>query len=217
MRRTSLNCCLALLVSYALPFQAQITPLNTARPNEFYFPQNIYYAEATATSATIEVSFIPGNRSWSGIVGFSTEAGTAQEGVDYTAVEGTLSWDGPALRNIEIPLNPTPSPEERTIKLALHAVESNCVLSRPEATLVIPATPPTLNIAAGASGIQLSWPAAYVDYLVETATDSAPANWLPVPSAPTQTGDQWVVTFPPDHENRLFRLRRSEVVLATAP
>jgi hypothetical protein len=72
--------CAAFLGSVTLT--AKITP-----PNEFYFTSDVYYVEKNATTATVEVAFVPGSRGYSGSVHYTT-------GSDGSRVTKMLSFSG---------------------------------------------------------------------------------------------------------------------------
>lgn len=203
---------LTVILGSVVSLAAQIVPYDTTGPNDYYFSREVYYADPATATVTIDVGFIPGNRSWIGSVRFSTEDGTAQAGEDYTAVVGTLAWSQPALRSFVVPLQTAAAPVDKTITLRLHPIEPNCVLSRAEATLVVPSRPPTLVIASRSSNtIRLSWPAAYTNWVVETATGPAPDSeaWTNLPGSPVQTNGAWVLEWGADPQSHFFRLRKS--------
>jgi hypothetical protein len=200
-----------LLLFSVLPVFADISIQDTTGPNEYYFSSGVYYVDANATNASVEVDFIPGNRSWIGSVAYQTTNDTAVAGQDYTAVSGTLSWSGPALRSISVPLHPSACPTNKAIHLSLIKTESNSIVSRSDATLIILAPPPTLSIGAGPNGtIRLSWPAAYTNYSVETITGSEmnSGQWTPASGAASFAGGQLVMDYAVDGPSRFFRLRK---------
>jgi hypothetical protein len=211
MNRVSLSRWLTVLTGSVVPAFAQITPQDTTGPNIFYFPSETWFASVNATSVTVEVSFYPGNRSWSGSVNYRTEDGTAVAGTDYTPVAGTLTWSGPTVRSFVVPLQPSTSLVDRTLTVRLLATETNCVLTRDHATLVLPAVPPALSIASGQDRtVRLSWPTIYTNYMIETAsgTTTDPGAWSSFTGSPALVNDEFVVEFVPDQPSRLFRLRK---------
>lgn len=54
----------------------------------------------------------------------------------------------------------------------------------------------------------LAWPSAAVDYVLEEATSSEAALWVPVGVRPLQTGGEYLLARPMSEEARFFRLRK---------
>ena len=209
-RMKSLVIVSCMFLSSAWSASADITAQEITGPNEYFFSSSTYYVNASATNASVEVDFIPGNRSWSGSVGYQTKDGSAVAGADYTAVSGTISWSGPALKNFNVPLTPTNCSRDRTIRLSL-SIDTNSVSRCAEATLIIPAAPPVLSIAIGSNGVvRLSWPVAYTNYSVETiaSAELGSGQWSPAIGAASLAGDQCVIECAVDGPSRFFRLRK---------
>jgi hypothetical protein len=83
------------------------------------------------------------------------------------------------------------------------------------ALLVVPqARPPALDIALHGSFVELTWPRAVGNFLLESTFDlSSTAEWLPVPTEPTEEDDRWKVTLPALAERQWFRLREENSLI----
>jgi hypothetical protein len=210
MNTVAMSRCFGILLCGVVPVSADVPSPDTTSPNVYSFSSSVYYAEATDTNATINVDFSPGNRSWIGSVGFTTQDGTAVAGENYTTNSGTLWWSGPSLKSFPVALRPPNSGADKTVKLFLQKTESNCILTRVEATLIIRAEPPKLAIAPGAgTAIRLSWPAAYTNYVLETTTGGFNSGeWTAINNTPSLANGQCEMEVAADQPCRLFRLRR---------
>jgi len=205
--------CLGLLVCALPSFAADRSTQMITEPDTYFFMDSVYYAEPADTNATITLGFHPGNSSWTGSVGFSTGDGTAISNRDYSAVSGTVWFNGPAPRTFNVPVQPSRSPADRTVSLSLIKISSNSIITAGAATLVLRGAPcPTLAITSGTSNtVRLSWPAAYTNYVVESsaAPSSAPNQWSSM-NPPSQTNDEFVVQGIVGEQKRFFRLRRNQ-------
>lgn len=210
----AVSCCFGLLLCSVIPASAQFVPRFISGPNEYFFTSNTYTAEPGATNVAVTVGFHPGDPSWTGSVGFTTQDGSATAGSDYTAVSGTLWFSGPAWQTFNVPLHPSNSPEDKTVALSLFKTEANSIISTPSATLIIRGAPaPVLAINHCASDtIQLIWPAAYTNYVVETTAlqpGISQQQWTGM-NAPIVSNGCCVVAFKMDQEKRFFRLRQAQ-------
>lgn len=101
-----------------LSSQAQVL-YDTTVPNQFEFARTDIYVSQGATQAIVTVRFYPGNRSFSGSVGYSTRDGTAVANRDYVPVSGMLSFSGKTELTFTVPLLNPKNIEPKTIGLVL--------------------------------------------------------------------------------------------------
>lgn len=187
---------------------------DTTVPNQFAFQCEVYYVDKDATNAVINVDFIPGNRSWSGAVDFSTSNATAQAGIDYEPTNGTLHFSGPGtpVPVITVPILRNES-RETNVVVDLYLSNPTADIARPHAKLIIVDKDqnPPLKISPGNYGISLSWPAIYEGFVLEKSTDFSGDNWSSVVSAPT-TNYNFCTVYDPFTETAapaFYRLRKS--------
>ena len=75
------------------------------------------------------------------------------------------------------------------------------------ARLDVESPSPTLLIRRVAAGVALSWPAAFTNYTLQSTMAVASTNlWSDVGTAPTQSGNQWVITNAASASASYFRL-----------
>ncbi len=65
---------------------------------------------------------------------------------------------------------------------------------------------PTLRVARYGSELLLYWPAAFQGFVMESSTDPCSTNWLTLPAAPVEVGDQFVVPLTMSGSNSFYRL-----------
>lgn len=187
-----------------------IVPKDTTSPNQFWFSSDIYYVDEDATNAFIQVEFAPGNRSWTGSVDYKVSDGTATGGEDYNAVTGTLNFSGPSVPppQIIIPILRDKRREgNETVQLFLS--NSNAIITRSTATLVIVEKPPALKITPGENRtIVLSWAAEDSDYVLEKSPQLFGTNWTGVASVRSISNGACCVTEPAATKS-FYRLRKT--------
>ena len=67
--------------------------------------------------------------------------------------------------------------------------------------------PPRLSIAQSDGSVALSWPAASIDFVLESSDSLAPANWTVVPETPIPNGNQNTVTLSVGPGAKFYRLK----------
>jgi hypothetical protein len=110
---------LGLFISIAA--SAQITPKDTVGPDQFWFTQADFFVAKDHTNAAAWVTFLPGNRGYTGNVGCQTSDGTAIASVDYNTTSNHLYFSytsNPLALNVPIHCD-TNSPDEKTIQVGL--------------------------------------------------------------------------------------------------
>ena len=76
-------------------------------------------------------------------------------------------------------------------------------------TVVPQARPPELAIALTGNLVELTWPRAAGDFILEYSLElSSTAAWLPVPAEPLEDDDNWKVILPALSDREWFRLRQ---------
>ncbi|MDB6027146.1 MAG: hypothetical protein JWM68_3369 [Verrucomicrobiales bacterium] len=184
----------------------QITPYETTRPNEFYFTSDVYYVDEDATNAVIEVGFVPGDRSYSGSVNYSTTNGSAQCGQDYVGVTNTLSFSGPApTRTFTIPIQKDALCEgNETVQLVLSS--GSAFITRSTATLIIvdKTAPPKLDMTKSNNTLTLSWPTNFTNCALQKSGNLT--SWVNMAAAPTVSNGRYNVTAQAT-TNTFFRLK----------
>ena len=187
--------------------RTKVTPLDTTQPNEFYFTSDLYYVDEDATNAVIEVGFVPGDRSFTGSVDYCTRNGTATAGQDYIGVTNTLGFSGPApTKTFTIVIQVDALLEgNETVQLSLS--NTNAIISRSNATLVIiDKTPrPRMDVVRSNNSFTLSWPTNFTNFALQKTTDLTTTNWAAVPQLPSITNGRFnVIT--QDIGNAFYRL-----------
>ncbi|HUR47164.1 MAG TPA: hypothetical protein VMZ27_14890 [Candidatus Saccharimonadales bacterium] len=202
---------IAFLILTTFTIRAGVSPKSTSGPYEYGFASDAFYADGAATNATITVGWRPANSSYCcGSVNFATADGTAVAGRDYAPASGVLNFSDPAARTFNVPLHPSTSTVDRTIRLRLTKIDSSCIISPSEVTLTILAPRPKLEVVRANDALRLSWPASASNYVVETLTELAPGQtwWDSVSQTPTEQNGQLTVSFQPTQASHFFRLRR---------
>jgi hypothetical protein len=72
---------------------------------------------------------------------------------------------------------------------------------------VLRLSPPELAIERAGNQIQVSWPSFVTNYVLESATSLAPADWAAVTNAPVAADITQTVNLNLSNTNRFFRLR----------
>jgi hypothetical protein len=71
------------------------------------------------------------------------------------------------------------------------------------------APPPALTIAMAGKFVELTWPRAAGNFILESSFElSSTAEWLPVPTEPIEDEDTWKVVVPALSDREWFRLRQ---------
>src|SRR3954453_14068715 len=163
---------IAFLVCATLTLGASVSPKSTSGPYQYGFASDAFYAEGGATNATITVGWRPANSSYCcGSVNFATADGTAVAGSDYAQASGVLNFSDPAARTFDVPLHPSTSTVDRTVRLLLSNSDASCVISPSEVMLTLLAPRPKLAVVRANNALRLSWPASASNYVVETLTE----------------------------------------------
>jgi hypothetical protein len=199
------------LVSATFALRAEVSPKSTSGPYEYGFASEAFFADGAATNATITVGWRPANSSYCcGSVNFATADGSAVAGRDYAQASGVLNFSDPAVRTFNVPLHPSTSTVDRTIRLRLSKIDASCVISPSEVTLTILAPLPKLEVVRVNNALRLSWPASASNYVVETLTELAPGQtyWDSVAQTATERNGLLTVDFQPTQATHFFRLRR---------
>jgi hypothetical protein len=86
-------------------------------------------------------------------------------------------------------------------------LQANGVLG--QAGLAAPITvaaKPSLTFVPSSGGMQLTWPVEAAGFVLETATNLAQPEWIPVTVPPSQVGNQWQQVIPAGRTNQFYRL-----------
>ncbi len=196
-----------------LPFTTPILA-DYVSPNTFGFTSDVYYVDEDDTNATITVEFIPGDRSHSGSVAYSTTGGTAEAGEDYQPVSGTLVFSGPGtpIPTITVPFRKENlSGESKTVELSLHC--TNSVLTRSNCTLVLlkKSLTPSLRLAPGEQPgyLLLSWVSYHSDFVLEKSSNPSGDHWEQVPTPPNVRDGFFWVSDAQTETPAFYRLRKN--------
>jgi hypothetical protein len=173
-----------------------VTTQDTTQPNQFYFTSDVYYVDEDATSAVIEVGFVPGDRSFSGSVTYYTVNGTAVSGQDYTGVTNTLVFSGPGpSKTFTIPIQIDGLLEgNETVQLFLSNPNAN--LTRSNATLVIIDKPPRpkLDFIKSNNAVTISWATNFTNFVLQKTTNLPSTNWVNMSPPGNATNGRFNVT-----------------------
>ena len=215
-QKTVLRILISAISWFAAPLVFGEPPVaqDTTSPNVFWFSSETFYVDEDATNAVVTVEFSPGDRSWTGWVNYSISNGTATVGEDYSGVNGTLYFSGPGpAQQIIIPIHRDGIPEtNETVKLFLW--NTNAILTRSNATLIITekSQTPQLRIAAsGNNGLVLEWSTNYSDFILEKSSECLSGSWNAVSSPQNVSNGYCRVTQICSDPPLFYRLRKAAV------
>jgi hypothetical protein len=182
-------------------------PKDTVVPNAFWFSTRDYTVPPGATTVEISVSFAPGNRGYTGSVGYYTEDDTARDGIHYQGVSGQLYFSGINLLTFEIPISPASTYEEpKSFRVVLTNDAANIWYG--PATVVIEYAPRLECTRQGAS-LLLLWPGACQGYVLEGSTRADFEDAAEVVASPVLMDDRWQLEQLRHGPARFYRLRKS--------
>jgi hypothetical protein len=189
-------------------------PFSYVIPAEIELNNSHYSVSHTETEAVIAL-IRTGEYRESASVDFTTRAGTAVAGVDYTEIRATVVFPaGQSYQEISIPIHATNNPgEKKTILLELSNPGPNVFITRADATLVIEYNEemelPRLHIKAGPRNtLELFWSADCADFVLEKSQDPTADSWKKVEFAPITRGEVCVVMEPVSGAYNFYRLKR---------
>jgi hypothetical protein len=186
---------------------AAVAPLDTVAPDSFAFSQLNYTVPPGATNVEISVLFQPGNRSFSGTVGYYTEDDTARHGIDYLESTGHIHFSGVAEKTFHIPIAASSAYSySKTFRVFLS--HPTAYLWNSPATVVIEFAP-RLLCSTRDGKLVLSWPGDWLDYVLESSPHPDCSEAMQVSSAPVLVNGRWQVEEPASADVKFYRLRKN--------
>lgn len=175
------------------------------------FSSAAYTSGEGAGTATITVTRTGGSLGTVSVP-FSTSAGTATSGTDFTPTNGVLTFNnGQSSRTFTISLVDDPNSEENeTVQLQLGTPQGTSLGTPASAllTIVDNDTPPALSIHAVPGAVVLRWPTQAVDFQLAAAPALPSSNWIIVPDAPFVVGTFFQSTQSLSTSNVFYRLQK---------
>ncbi|HYE30229.1 MAG TPA: Calx-beta domain-containing protein [Methylomirabilota bacterium] len=147
---------------------------------------------------------------------FSLEDGTAEAGLDFGAMGGTINFRaGEGFKTFSIPVTLDGESEgAETLEIVLSNPGFNCLITQERAAVTIhdaaiSLPPARLKIAPGLNqSLMISWPVNSREGVLERSANPASGVWEAVNTAPKQVGKDWTVSEPLGAANFFYRLRQ---------
>lgn len=188
----------------SLSVSAQIKAQGYDTPSYVQFSAPRYEVSETATNAVVTL-VRSGDFRKAASIDYTTQEGTAADGVDFEACGGTVVFAaGQSFRTITIPILRSPAPVTRSFQVQMTEGDFNTVVTTPAAEVEIKPQPPGLTIGAKKGALVVSWPDSAAKFILEGQVNG---QWSAVEAAPVLTNGQWTVTVTPGVPVILFRLR----------
>jgi uncharacterized repeat protein (TIGR01451 family) len=127
--------------------------------------------------------------------------------LDGTNVLWNSSLDGPLGSGATLPLETLNLSQGVHLVTATAIANSGLTSSASVQITVLRQAPPQLSIQLVNEQIQLSWPACYTNYVLETTTNLLPSNWATVTNVPVTTNILQTVNLNLSTTNQYFRLQ----------
>jgi len=118
-------------------------------------------------------------------------------------VDGTPQTTGTASKNT---LNAPANLLNGQTNLYRVSANNPCGGSANSGSIAVFAALPSLSTLVNSDQFTLSWPGWANDWTLVSTTNSNPANWIPVATAPASNGGQFSVTIPLGSDSQYFRL-----------
>jgi hypothetical protein len=204
MRNTLLLLAVAGFAATSLNVSAQIKAQGYDTPSYVQFSAPRYEVSETETNAVVTL-VRSGDFRKTASIDYTTQEGTAADGVDFEACGGTVVFAaGQSFRTITIPILRSPAPVTKTFQVQMTEGDFNTVVTTPSAEVEIKPQPPGLRIAAKKAALVVSWPDSGAKFVLEGQVDG---QWSAVNAPPVLADGNWTVTLTPGAPVILFRLR----------